>query len=506
MISYNEQFQQTFGYSQLQYDEASKWWNEKIHPNDRKQVLKILDTALKEGRDRVEMNYRYKDVEGDYKFISDKAYILKDGQQKPVRILGVMQDLTDLKKKERKATAYRKAIFYLATNSEVMQGKDINNSVKEIIGVASEVLGVKRVSFWTLEQDLLNCKMIVEKGDEKNFKKSVLNGKIAPRYFEQIEHNRILAVEDAVKDKRMSELTEIYLQPNNIQSLLNTTVRIAGNVKAVIFFEEIEKKQKWEESELNFAGSVADLAAMIFTNAEKNKKEEQLKISLEEKEVLLQEVHHRVKNNLAVLSGLIELQAMEEEDEKVRYKLKNTSTRIAAIASIHEILYGTENLSCINISKNTEELSKRIIQTMQSEARVSVNIKAKKIYLNINQVVPFSLIFNEVMTNIMKHAFGKSEYVHISIRLEENKEEVELTVSDNGIGLPADFNEKQHQSLGIHLIEILTKQLNGSHEFTGTNSGSRFSLKFQRNHVNGAHSSNKLEKIKTLDISLENHN
>lgn len=207
--------------------------------------------------------------------------------------------------------------------------------------------------------------------------------------------------------------------------------------------------------------------------------EEQLKGSLKEKEVLLAEIHHRVKNNLAVITGLLELQAYNTSSDEATDVLQTSQMRINSIALIHEKLYQNENLSEISFDVYIKQLSDVIVESMQlAGVKVDIEIDAEPIELTVNQAIPCGLILNELITNAHKHAFPNREQGHIKIGLESGGSTITLKVQDDGIGIPDDMSLQNPQSLGIKLIRTLSKQLNGEAEFCNTASGAEFQLTF----------------------------
>lgn len=208
--------------------------------------------------------------------------------------------------------------------------------------------------------------------------------------------------------------------------------------------------------------------------------EEKLKKSLKEKEVLLAEIHHRVKNNLAVITGLLELQAYNTTSSEATDVLQTSQMRVNSIALIHEKLYQNENLSEISFEVYLEELAGVIVQSLGSaEKEVNIEIEADPIELTINQAIPCGLILNELITNAYKHAFPDRNRGNIAISLAKDGMGVTLKVVDDGIGIPEDTDLNKPKSLGVKLIKTLAKQLSGTASFTNKNPGTEFKLEFE---------------------------
>ncbi|MDR8390047.1 PAS domain S-box protein [Aliifodinibius sp. S!AR15-10] len=212
--------------------------------------------------------------------------------------------------------------------------------------------------------------------------------------------------------------------------------------------------------------------------------QQQLKKSLKEKDTLLAEIHHRVKNNLAIITGMMELQATEAKEGELRDSLRVAQQRIRTIANIHELLYGAESLSHLNFGENLKQLVQNLEEVYNSSKRITATVEAEPISMNINQAIPCALLVNEVVTNAYKHAFKDREEGEIKVRLQEKNENVTVEIFDNGVGLPADFSQDSYTSIGITLIKLLKQQLKGEITFSNQN-GTRFELTFKKADVKG---------------------
>lgn len=205
--------------------------------------------------------------------------------------------------------------------------------------------------------------------------------------------------------------------------------------------------------------------------------------SLKEKETLLKEIHHRVKNNLAMISSMLELQIMQSTDEPAITALRDSQLRIRSIAMIHEKLYQNESLYNISFDSYLEELVETIRHTYTSTGKnIEASFDVDSVSLDIEDVIPCSLIVNEVVVNCFKHAFTKSKTGKIQISLEYKKPVIELKITDNGKGLPDNFDIDEQQSLGMTLIQALCNQLEGTITFkNGSNgAGTIFHLQFEK--------------------------
>ncbi len=211
-----------------------------------------------------------------------------------------------------------------------------------------------------------------------------------------------------------------------------------------------------------------------------------LERNLKEKEILIKEIHHRVKNNLAVISGIIGLQTMHLEDEKVRAVFEQSQSRIKSIALIHERLYQTNLFSAIEIKEYLEELVKDIRSTYGSDERnIEISITGKPISLNINQAVPFGILANELITNALKYAFAGKDSGKIIVALDYKDGDIVFEVADDGVGLPDDFEKLKTKSLGMTLVETVTTQLEGTLIWDyKKNKGTTFRITFKPTEMN----------------------
>jgi two-component sensor histidine kinase len=214
--------------------------------------------------------------------------------------------------------------------------------------------------------------------------------------------------------------------------------------------------------------------------AERKKAEAQLKISLREKESLLKEIHHRVKNNLQVISSVLRLQSDYVKDAQVLELFKDSQNRIRSMALIHEKLYQSSDLSRINLSEYLTELTGNLMRSYTSGAvPIRLKITSGDVWLNIDTAIPCGLIINELVSNSLKHAFPQPQETNeIEIKIQQtDAEQFTLTVRDNGIGFPETLDFRNTESLGLELVCIFTEQLGGRIELDRSN-GTAFTLTF----------------------------
>jgi len=208
--------------------------------------------------------------------------------------------------------------------------------------------------------------------------------------------------------------------------------------------------------------------------------EEQIKASLKEKETLLQEIHHRVKNNMQVINSLLKLQSNTIDDEKVKNILKDSQSRVYAMSAVHETLHGSENLSAIDLKSYLSKITSSIFQTYSTDhGKVNLNSDIENSPISLNQAYPLGLVNNELISNALKYAFPEDRTGEISVSMKKIDNELELVVMDDGIGIPDGLDWKNSRSLGLKLVHTLVEnQLGGSIEMKNNN-GTKFTIKFK---------------------------
>ncbi|MGZ4036205.1 MAG: PAS domain S-box protein [Bacteroidia bacterium] len=218
--------------------------------------------------------------------------------------------------------------------------------------------------------------------------------------------------------------------------------------------------------------NVTEISGIAHNITEKNLNREKITQSLNEKEVLLKEVHHRVKNNMQVISSILNLQSSYVKDEYALGLLKESQNRIKTMAYIHESLYQNKTFTSINFSEYISTLTNNILQSYAAATqKVRLVLEIQKVILNLDTSIPAGLIINELVTNSIKHAFSGANDGIILINLYTKNNTLFLEVSDNGKGFPKEVDFKNTNSLGLQLVNTLIEQLNGTIELTESKYG-----------------------------------
>jgi PAS domain S-box-containing protein len=212
---------------------------------------------------------------------------------------------------------------------------------------------------------------------------------------------------------------------------------------------------------------------------EQKQAEEKVKASLKEKEVLLKEIHHRVKNNLGIVSSLLQMQYRRTQDSQATAILLDSRNRIASIALVHEKLYRSDDLANINFAQYIPDLTTHLFDSYNvSSSNIQLNIQVEDVSLDIETAIPCGLIINELVSNALKYAFPIDCTGKIQVSLSQaSNHTLMLIIRDNGVGLPAEFESKKTKTLGMNLIQGLVKQLRGTLEIN-SQQGTEFKISF----------------------------
>jgi two-component sensor histidine kinase len=261
-------------------------------------------------------------------------------------------------------------------------------------------------------------------------------------YIPEAARGEVLqAIQEAVRNKEVFTLEhQVWTAEGKVGWVLSRAVPVLDASGAI----------------LEWFGAASDVTA-------RRQAVQSLRSAVAERETLLKELHHRVKNNLAVIDSMLQLQADAFPDHRVRAVLEEASNRIHAIAEVHRVLYLSGDFASIDISTYVEALALSLAQALSIEPdRVTVVVEAQSLRMGLAGAVPIGLILNELMTNAMKHAFPGGRRGTIRVEVGRRGGVITLRVQDDGVGLPEPVSET---SLGMQLVRILGAQLQGSAEF-----------------------------------------
>jgi PAS domain S-box-containing protein len=347
------------------------------------------------------------------------------------RFLLIIEDITESEKvKNALLESERNYRNLVEASNDLIWKLDKNAKITFINHASEEILGYKIQELLNLDFELLLC-------DDQKLKCNLLHSQVR-----EGTNYRNLELKMITKHGIQKHLNA------NIYPLYDSTETIVGCAENATDISHIIEQQK-------------SLEAM-----------------LKEKEILIKEIHHRVKNNLAVVSSLLTLQAYNQTDRSTINALSESQSRIQSIATIHEQLYQDELFTQIEMGSYLKQLTKDIEETYSSNQKeIIVSVEGDDIFLNVNQAVPFGILTNELVINAFKYAFEGYFKGIITLKLSNRNNQMTLTVSDNGVGLPQQFDPNKEESLGMTLVQSLCEQLGAELKYW-TDHGAHFSISF----------------------------
>jgi len=284
-----------------------------------------------------------------------------------------------------------------------------------------------------------------------------------------------MSVFETINPEWIEPFTAIYKKV--FKGKLYREVLTAEEQGATSYFESFYNPIK------NAEGKTTGIAIFSQDITSREINERKVKLALNEKEILLKEVHHRVKNNLQVVSSILNLQSAYIEDENILMLLSESQNRIKSMSFIHEALYQTKDFSSIDFKEYILNLSNNLIHSYQIYGDlVDLVLEVDKVLLNLDQAIPCGLIVNELFSNALKYAFEPNKKGSITISLTHNhKDEIKLIIKDNGKGLPDNFDFRKTESLGLQLVTTLVEQIDGTVNCeTKKEKGTSFIIEFKK--------------------------
>jgi PAS domain S-box-containing protein len=354
----------------------------------------------------------------------------------------------------------------------------LNNEVVEVSVIAQNITERIENENKILEQSA-KLKAIFESGDQlmwtinKDLKLTSFNKNYANSIFDFYGYYPQLG-----KSMRSNKTTEYH-------TIWDDKYQIAFEGKPVEFISERTQKNGakiirqillYPIRDIN--NNVVEVSGIGFDITENKINEEKITQSLKEKDILLKEVHHRVKNNMQVISSILNLQSSYVKDTYALNLLKECQNRIKSMAFIHESLYQTKNFESVNFSEYVATLSKNLVHTYSiNTKKIKLILTLEKLFLSLDASIPCGLIINEIISNSLKYAFpdNRDGIIFVNLRVVKNK--VSIEVGDNGVGIPETVDVKNTQTLGLQLVDTLVEQINGTIKLT-RNKGTIFSIEF----------------------------
>lgn len=418
-----------------------------IHPEDRVWAQSKAWESVEFGKD-LNLEFRIIRADGEIRWVHDIGTLIYDAAGRPLRMIGTMTDITEHKQAEIELSNYRDHLERLvgertaaleATNAQLQQ----------------EIAERRRA-----EQALQLTQFVVDQSAEEIY---FVRSDGHFDYVNEAACRSLGYSRDELLGLSVPDISPAY--PAQKWPATWRVLKEAGHTT----FETLHKRKNGElcpvEITANYLrfGDTEYNCAFVRDIRERRAAEEKIKASLQEKEVLLKEIHHRVKNNLQIITSLLDLQADVIGNQTTREKFRESRDRVRSMALIHERLYRAVDLASIDLAEYVETLANFLFASYASANRaIALQSDIEPLSISVEHAVPCGLIINELITNALKYAFPQGGAGIIGIQLKMLGEgRVMLRIWDNGVGLPTAIDLRQTETLGLTIVATLARQLRG---------------------------------------------
>lgn len=427
----DDNLRQLFGLTPEQAPEKIEDFYALLHPDDRPRVQAAFEQTRTQGV-HLDTEFRVVRPDGAERWFIDQGEVVRDDQGQPEYMAGACVDITERKRTEESLRLSEEqfrlfvnnvrdyALFQMDAEGRVVAW---NSGAEHLLGyTADEILGQSGASIFVPED-------IAAGMPEQELRTSASLGRAS--------------------DERW------HLRKDGTRFWCNGVMSVMRDER----------------------GRLRGFAKVMRDETDRLRADEQLKASLREKEILLKEIHHRVKNNLQVITSLLSLQSDSVEDEAVRQMFDEACNRVRSIGDIHELLYRSPDLAHVDFNTYLHRLAQHLLSFYgvdQDRIRVSISTNAD---LTLSEAIPCGLIVNELLTNCLKHGFPQARSGNIQVSLNCESHQYMLEVADDGVGLPPHFDLEEPASLGLKLVSVLARQLRGDFRSLETE-GTRIAVVF----------------------------
>jgi len=384
-----------------------------IHEDDRTEIRARIDKATTSPEDLRPFAYEERIVrpDGTQRWLQTLARVFVDDVGHPVRLAGCCQDITERKQGETVRSRFKQLV---ESSDDAMIGLSPDGRIETWNPAATQLFGYA--------------------GDDvKGHESSLL---VPEQYARQLE--------DLLANVRLGERIPPYEMAHRRKD--GSVFEASVTTSAV----------------LDRRGQIVGISQVLRDVSKQKKVEMQIRASLEEKEVLLREIHHRVKNNLQVIASLLNIQVSSEPTDGAKKGLVESQNRIQSMALVHQLLYQSKDLAQIDAGQYLTNLTNRLVASYNiAPERIAVHVFSSPLLLDIDRAIPCGLIVNELVTNALTHAFPNQRRGQVWVALERHGDTATLTVSDDGVGIPPELDLADVHTFGLRIANTLALQLDG---------------------------------------------
>jgi two-component sensor histidine kinase len=364
------------------------------------------------------------------------------------------------------------------SKSALLMEESSENAILEILTLASKGMMTQRVNAWLFNEE--HTKIICQGSFDSRREVQKIEDELKriqmPSYFSLFETEKIIITIDAMTNPRTAELLDNYIRPSNIHSMMDIPFRIEGKIIGVLCFEHVGQPREWNLQDQAFGVMIAQMISLVLETSKRKKACKEASEMLAEKNVLLREVEHRVKNNLSLITGLISIQQTKTKDNFHNVLLADLRQKIISIAEVHSLLYQSENYTSINLKKYMGEILKNLSSTLLREnQKIRLRKSIDDTMIDVCYAIPLALITTELVTNSYKYAFGKKKDGQIDVGFSLRNNIGTLKIKDDGKGFR--LNRSVSRSGGLEIVRSLSEQIGAEMTFDNR-SGSGFQFRF----------------------------
>jgi PAS domain S-box-containing protein len=441
-----------------------------IHPDDRQTVERAWQESIA-GNRNVDVEFRLRQVAGGsgaYRWTNMLATPLRDHDGTVARWIGLNVDIEERKRVEATLLAGEERQAFLLRLSDLLRPVADPTEIQTIaMRMLGEHLGVDRALYYRAARESGGWVHYVDSDWYRSPHTPSLVGRhelatFGGSIFSNLPHG------ETVVAQNLSSLSCLTAEQHEAYRAVNCAAYIlVPLIKAGLYVGGLSLQcsvsRNWTQEEVDLASEVAQ---RTWSAVERARAQDAMRASLAEKESLLSEVHHRVKNNLQVITSLLNLQSRGMTDDHVRALFNEARNRVQSIASIHESLYRSSNFAHVDLVAYARQLVSGLVRFYGAHHRVQVHVEASgAAWLVLERAVPFGLLLNELVSNALKHGLTDPATGTLSVTLRGADDIISLEVKDSGPGLPENFQVEQGSSLGLKLVHLLVRQLNGTLRF-----------------------------------------